>query len=67
MPNLELHITLDDRGAMNVNGAIENKLIAFGLLELAKEAINGFHAEQARKIQPASAAERLALVNGGRA
>jgi hypothetical protein len=63
----QLEITLDDAGQVSVNGdIIKNKMAAYGLLALAQEAIQDFHVQAARKIQPASAAERLALLNGGK-
>lgn len=61
MEQARIVITLDDTGRLNVDGSIDNKLIAYGLLELAKEAIVAHHAAQERKVQPVSAAERLAL------
>ena len=51
----QILITLDERGC-NVQGQIENKLVAFGMLELAKEAIQTHHAKKAA-IVPATAAE----------
>lgn len=36
---LEMKILLDDAGQIQVTGPIDNKLVSFGLLELAKEAI----------------------------
>lgn len=53
-PVAQILITLDDAGAVQVQGAIENKMAAFGLLEVAKESISDFHKQAERKIQPAS-------------
>ncbi len=56
----QLLITLDERGC-NVQGPIDNKLVAFGMLELAKEAIQKHHASKAA-IVPATAAEAARLI-----
>lgn len=52
-PNIPtIVITFDPaNGSISVNGAIENKLLAFGLLELAKEAITKHHEEAMARIQ----------------
>lgn len=42
-------------GSVSVNGAIENKLLAFGMLELAKEAISEYHKQAMARIQAPSA------------
>jgi hypothetical protein len=60
----KIEITLDDSGQLNINGAIDNKMIAYGLLELGKEAVRDMHAEKARRIQAATPAERLAIIGG---
>ena len=48
-------ITLAANGQMAVNGAIDNKLVAFGMLELAKEAINEYHRAAQQRVQPVGA------------
>lgn len=60
----QITITVDDAGQVAVAGAIENKLSAYALLEIAKDAIREMHAEKARTIQAATPAERLAIVGG---
>lgn len=40
-------ITMTADGRINVTGAITNKVMAYGLLEAAKDAIRDFHAKQA--------------------
>jgi hypothetical protein len=62
--SVKIEISIDEaNGQLNVGGdAINNKLFAFGMLELAKEAINNMHAEMAKRVQAATPAERLALV-----
>ena len=61
MPNIvaELKISMDDAGNISVNGPIDNQLLSYGLLEVAKDVIKQHAAENARKIQPAP----LSLVN----
>ena len=36
---IEIHVILADNGQLTVSGAIQNKAMAYGLLELAKDAI----------------------------
>jgi hypothetical protein len=54
---LELHITLDQsNGNLSVNGMIDNPLIAYGLLEMAKQQIIAYLTAKAsdQRIQPAT-------------
>lgn len=46
----KLEITMTDKGQIAVNGAIDNKLFAYGLLDCARDAINDYHKEQANKL-----------------
>lgn len=62
-PDTQLTITLNERGQINVQGPIQNKLMCYGLLELAKDAIAEFHVQQAQKVQPATDADLLALTD----
>lgn len=48
-------ITMTQDGQLAVNGNIENKLMAYGMLELAKEAVAEFHKAQDRRVQPVGA------------
>jgi len=50
----QLTIVIDDVGQCSVNGPIDNKVIAYGMLEVAKEAIAQHHAQKAQLIQPAT-------------
>lgn len=50
----QLIIQMDDQGRCQVTGPINNKLVAYGMLELARETIARFH-EQRTSIQPAQA------------
>jgi hypothetical protein len=42
-PDLELKITMSDEGAISVLGPIENKVLAYGMLEMAKKVIKEHH------------------------
>ena len=50
-----LTITMDDAGSINVNGPIDNVILAYGLLEAAHEAIAEHNRKNANRIvQPAT-------------
>ena len=51
---IELKIILDENGHCRVEGPIDQKMICYGMLELAKEAIHLHHVNNQRLIQPAS-------------
>ena len=56
---IELLLSLDqEKGQLNVSGAIENPLVAYGLLELAKQQLVAHYAAKAAgtdsRIQPAT-------------
>ena len=51
MGEVSLTITLQNNGGISVNGPIENKILCFGMLELAKQTIFDF---DPRKIQVAN-------------
>lgn len=55
-PNVALiTITFDPATSqVAVNGNIENKLLAFGMLELAKEAVSDYHRQAQARIQAPS-------------
>lgn len=44
----QLVIALNDDGTVGVNGPIENRMLVFGMMELAKDAINQ-HAKDSQK------------------
>lgn len=50
---LQLVITMGANGALNVSGPIQNKLLAYGMLEMAREAIYQHHKDNERLVQPA--------------
>lgn len=64
---LMLQIIVTPQGQCSVNGAIQNKMIAFGLLEVAKDAINEFHrrAQTSSGVEPVSGA-MLRHLDGGK-
>ena len=55
-PVATITITFDpSNGQVNVGGDIENKLLSYGLLDLAREAIQDFHVKQFQsRIVPAN-------------
>ena len=54
MPQVQLIITMDDAGSVNVNGPIKNQLLCYGLLEMAKIAITDHVKQNQRIVQPVS-------------
>lgn len=51
---IQLVITLDDSGNLKVEGIPENRIFAFGMLELAKQSIAAMFAQNdSRQVQPA--------------
>jgi hypothetical protein len=58
---VQLVITLTDAGQCQVSGPIDNKLICFGALEMAKEAIQEYHKHKKNGIVAASAADAARL------
>jgi len=55
MPQIQLVITMDDTGAVNVAGPIQNQLLCVGLLEMAKVAIFDHAKQNQNRVQPAPA------------
>ena len=49
-----LTITLDATGNVQVNGPIENLVLFYGMLELARDAIFKHHLQKDQRIVPAS-------------
>lgn len=60
----QILITLTEQGC-KVEGAIDNKVMAFGMLACAQEAISKHHARQTSGIVPASAADAAKLKIAG--
>jgi hypothetical protein len=42
---VELKISLDDKGNINVNGPIANKMLCYGMLKMAENLITAFVAK----------------------
>jgi hypothetical protein len=59
MPQEQLTITLTDEGKLSIAGSINNKLLAYGLLEAAKDAIRLHHEQQQNRIQPVTLMPKL--------
>jgi hypothetical protein len=58
----QLVITINDGGKINVTGPIDDPVLAYGMLEVARDCIRDFNDEQNRRIIPADAGA-LALVD----
>lgn len=59
---LRMTIDVNDEGAVSVTGPLENQLICYGLLEVARDAIQTHVAkQQAAKIRPPTQSDILAL------
>ena len=58
---LQILITLRDDGQLQVEGAIQNRAMAYGMLELAKDAIRAMESAKPPSIIPV----RLMPSNGG--
>lgn len=53
MPAIQLVIQMDETGSVNVSGPIQNQLLCFGLLEMAKVAIQDHAKQNQQRVQPA--------------
>jgi hypothetical protein len=61
-PRAQLIITLDHAGNIGVTGPITDKVLCYGMLGVAHDAIRDYNEEKARRIVPASTEELSALV-----
>lgn len=52
---VELKITMDDKGQIGVNGPLKDKVLCYGLLEVARDAIKAFGERPASGIIPVGA------------
>lgn len=64
-PVAQIIIQLMPNGALAVNGNIENKLMAYGMLETAKDSIGEYHQQQQRRVQPVGIIPGMNLKGGG--
>ena len=62
---MELKIVVDDSGRTNVTGPIDNIVIAYGLLEIARDMIRDHHAKKVATIAAPSPDDMLALRRAG--
>lgn len=53
MPQIQLIISMDDQGHIGINGPIQNTMLCFGLLEMAKLAIVDHAKQNEKRVQPA--------------
>lgn len=60
-PKAQLIITLEQTGKISISGPINDKILAYGLLEAARDAIKEFGDQQSKMIQTAPASA-LSLV-----
>lgn len=59
---LSLTIDVDDAGRVSVQGPLENQLVCYGLLEVARDAIQAHVAAQmSAKVKPASPSDIIAI------
>lgn len=63
-PSAQLLITIDEAGQINVTGPINDPVLAYGMLECARDAIKDFNDHQQRRIVPADS-ESLSFVGRG--
>jgi len=54
MPKLvaEMKISMDEAGQVQVEGPLDNKILFYGLLEVAKETCVAHHKNKERLVQP---------------
>jgi len=64
---LELKITIDDAGRTQVTGPIDQPIVAYGLLEVARDVIRVYNESKKNLVQPVGAAALHAISksNGG--
>ncbi len=51
---VELKITMDDAGNVGVNGPIENLILVYGLLEIARQSVQKHQESKSNLVQPVS-------------
>lgn len=61
-PAVQLILTMDETGSLQVAGPLDQTLLCYGMLEQAKDAIRNHHAQRANKVQPPSPAEMAAAL-----
>jgi len=58
----EMHIQLDDKGALSVNGPLAQTLLCYGLLEMAKDTVRRHNEE--KRVAPAGMRDLVSLTGG---
>lgn len=61
---VEIRITLDTAGNIRVEGPMEQKIVFFGMLEIAKQTAVKFNEDAAKKVQLAPAGLTLPTTAG---
>lgn len=56
---VQILIEQTDDGKVNVGGPLQNKVLMYGLLEIAKEVVKSFAEQNERRVQPASLMPQL--------
>ena len=65
-PMLELHITVDERGAVHLHGPLEHHLLVLGALEAAKQVLEDYRRRKAEEAARARArAPRVEVAGAG--
>lgn len=52
--NVELKIVINEAGQVGISGPIENKMLCYGLLEIAREIIYTHNEQNKKLVQPAT-------------
>ena len=60
-PTIELRVTMDPGGSVQVTGPVDNKMACYAMLEMARDAIHDHHAAKANKIVPATNGDVLSI------
>jgi hypothetical protein len=61
---VQLIITLDAQGQIQVNGPLDNMLLCFGLLELAKVSVKDYNVAKQQRVQLAPPSALVGLDGG---
>jgi hypothetical protein len=59
----KLIIEFTDNGRIQVTGPIADKVLAYGMLEAAKDAVRDYSATQERRVQPVTLVPKIELGN----
>ena len=62
---MELIIRIDDAGQLSVSGPIDNKIVCYGLLEAARDAVQAHHDQAKKLVHPAVLVPQFSKPNGG--